>query len=128
MILKLMQDAILNYQIKIIDLINDSSLTEACDIENDADCTENQDYQVEINGYDLKDPEDDLYYYISSQTTSNNETQSLFKKINFSNDIFNNDNLVNPNLIFNDEIIVNSLLKLDLTIISKILKYLNTSK
>ena len=99
----------------IIDLINDSSLTEACDIENDADCNENQDYQVEINGYDLKDPEDDLYYYISSQTTSNNESQSLFKKINFSNDTFNNDNLVNPNLIFNDEIIVNSLLKLDLT-------------
>ena len=99
----------------INDLINDSSLTEACDIENDIDCTGNQDYEEIVNAYDLKDPEDDLYYYISSQTISNNETQSLFKKINFSNDTFNNDNLVNPNLIFNEEIIVNSLLKLDLT-------------
>ncbi len=99
----------------ISDLIESSSLVESCDIENDDDCTENQEYQVEVNGYDLKDPEDNLYYYISSQTTSNNETQSLFKKINFSNDTFNVDNLVNPGLIFNEEIIANNLLKLDLT-------------
>ena len=100
----------------ISDLIDEgSSLVESCDIENDVDCTENQDYQVEVNGYDLKDPEDNLYYYISSQTTSNNEAQSLFKKINFNNDVFIEDNLVNPSLVFNEEIIANNLLKLDLT-------------
>ena len=99
----------------ISDLIEGSSLIESCDIENDLDCTENQEYQVEVNGYDLRDPEDNLYYYISSQTTSNNEAQSLFKKISFNNDVFIEENLVNPSLIFNEEIITNNLLKLDLT-------------
>ncbi|MBS30695.1 MAG: hypothetical protein CMG39_05995 [Candidatus Marinimicrobia bacterium] len=97
------------------DLIEDNSLEEFCDIENDDDCNENQDYKVQINAYDLKDPQDDLYFYISSQTISNNENQSLFKKINFDNNLFINESLVNPGLIFNEEIITNNLLKLDLT-------------
>ena len=97
------------------DLIEDSSIKEFCDIENDEDCNENQDFNVLINAYDLKDPQDDLYFYISSQTISNNENQSLFKKINFDNNLFINESLVNPDLIFNEEIITNNLLKLDLT-------------
>ena len=99
----------------ITDLIGDTSLNESCDVENDLDCLENLNYTVLINAYDSRDPEDNLYYYISSQTTSNNESQSLFKNISFNSDIFLQDNLVNPNQIFNEEIIADNLLKLDLT-------------
>ena len=87
----------------IEDLIEGSSLEEFCDIENDDDCNENQDFNVGINAYDLKDPQDDLYFYISSQTISNNENQSLFKKINFDNNLFINESLVNPGLVFNED-------------------------
>ena len=99
----------------ITDLIGDTSLSESCDLENDLDCLENLNHAVSINAYDSRDPEDNLYYYISSQTTSNNKSQSLFKNISFDSDIFLQDNLVNPNLVFNEEIIVDNLLKLDLT-------------
>ena len=99
----------------IEDFIGDSSLEESCDIENDEDCNENQDFNVQINAYDLKDPQDNLYFYVASETISNNKNQSLFKKINFDNDLLINESLVNPGLVFNEEIISNNLLKLDLT-------------